>query len=361
MAVGLAEFLVPDSVQVCDPAWFASQVLRHPLRLQQLLAALEETFTYDAASAGLLLHAAAPDGGSVYSLETGVAKGTPAPKGSLAQPPVTMLPRMPVGLQLITTTRTYEAVAAVCRAAARVAAAADASRADEGRAALWSLLDGCLGNLRWVLETAPQQGTGKRRRGSAAGKGTSASGEQAQSSQPWQLRAAACVSVLAELLLGAGSRWQQEEQQQQLQQTVTANGAAAAAAAGSSPVSRELELLASAAAAELVQERVWNLPTSAAPTPPGSADLARGGLPTLPSPLPAASGSGLSAQQLGFNALLLRAAAECCGTAARVLERRFATSGRLLQTVLLPLLQKLGKMGGRGVRAARSPPPALMP
>jgi hypothetical protein len=48
------------------------------------------------------------------------------------------------------------------------------------------------------------------------------------------------------------------------------------------------------------------------------------------------------AQHLGCNALLLKAAIECCGTAARALGPRFAENGRLLRAALLPLLERLG-------------------
>ena len=54
----------------------------------------------------------------------------------------------------------------------------------------------------------------------------------------------------------------------------------------------------------------------------------------------------LTAQQLGCNALLLKAAIECCGTAARALGPRFAQNGRLMRAALLPLLEKLGMWRG---------------
>lgn len=69
-------------------------------------------------------------------------------------------------------------------------------------------------------------------------------------------------------------------------------------------------------------ETVWNVPTH---QPEGES-----------------SGRTLSAQTLGENALLSRAAMECSGTLARCLGVRFAANGRLLRTVLMPLLERLG-------------------
>eukprot|EP00887_Chlorella_sp_A99_P000587 scaffold17.g587.t1 len=356
----------------------APQVLQHPLHLQRLLAALEGAFAFDAASAGLLLHAAAPDSGSAYRPASAAVGGGGSGEAALPalpagrQPageqvlPLVLLPRMPLGLELITTARTYEAVAAACRATAAAAAAADGQLAGTGGAALRSLVDGCVRRLRAVVEAAV---AGKKRRserrGSKRGGGAEAGAVAAvavarpasEAQQPWQLQAAAVISVLSELLLGASPAWQEQPRQQQEQQQEAGAEEEQRRLQASAGAQRELEALLASAAPELVQESIWELPTSAAAgSLPGASEPARGDLPALPPPA-AGAGTPLSAQQLGCNALLQRAAAECCGAAARALGPRFASCGRLLRTVLLPLLEKLAApapLAAAGARAALS-------
>ena len=48
-------------------------------------------------------------------------------------------------------------------------------------------------------------------------------------------------------------------------------------------------------------------------------------------------------QALGENVMLLRVLLEAVGTSARAIGPRFATAGRLLRTVLLPTLERLGE------------------
>lgn len=246
-----------------------------------------------------------------------------------------LLPRLPLGLALLTTARTYEAVAAAVRAAAALAAAADAAPGTAGTA-LRCLVDGCLARLRQLIEAAEAAGE----RGSGGGRGAHKRSRQLPPERaaadlagqaPWQLQAASLAAVLAELLLGASPAWQPSWRV----------GAAAAPGGGG-----ELEALAAAVVRELVCEAVWSLPTSVAPDGWGAGGGGGGSTPLL---LEASPGQQrLTAQQLGCNALLQRAALECCGTAARALGPRFAQNGRLLRTALLPLLEKLGEgWGGR--------------
>lgn len=340
--------------QVCQAGWFAANVLHHPLRLQQLLNAFLEAFAFDASCAGMLLYAAAPPVGAATcyapgSQSTEAAAGATGSQGSsgadapvagsqqqaqlAAASGVVLLPRMPLGLALVTTAKTYEAVAAALRAAATLAAAADAAPGSSGTA-LRTLVDGCLSRLQQLLTAAQGSGGSSGQRAHKRSRQEPAvqpAADMAGPGQaPWQLQAAGTAVVLAELLLGASPAWQPSW-------SVSAAAEPAAVAGGA-----ELELLAAAVVQELVAEAIWSLPTSvpaAGPDVPGSVGSG-GSVPLLEA---AAGQQGLSVQVLGCNALLQRAALECCGTAARALGPRFAQNGRLLRTALLPLLEKLGK------------------
>ena len=351
------------AMQVCPPAWFAANVVQHPLRLQHLLSAFLEAFAFDASIAGMLLYAAAAPGGSATifaASDTGGGSGSSAAStgpaaasaatGANAEQQlaaaggdgfVVMLPRMPLGLAVITTAKAYESVAAALRAAAGLAAAADAAPGSSGTA-LRCLIDGCLGRLQQLTDAASGASAGASSGGSRAHKRTrqqQPSGDAQQQADPggmgqapWQLQAAAVAVVLSELLLGASPAWQPSWQP-----------------GGTPPTSgsRELEALAASAVQDLVQDCIWSQPTSA----PQMQSAAASGSDSSGSVLlleAAPMGSGgpqqhrLTAQQLGCNALLLKAAIECCGTAARALGPRFAQNGRLMRAALLPLLEKLG-------------------
>lgn len=58
--------------------------------------------------------------------------------------------------------------------------------------------------------------------------------------------------------------------------------------------------------------------------------------------------------------MLLRVLLEAVGTSARAVGPRFATAGRLLRTVLLPTLERLGARAGKSYAEERQPPKALM-
>ncbi len=360
----------PPCSQVCRPGWFAASVLHHPLRLQLLLDAFLEAFAFDSSCAGMLLYAAAPPAGAATqytpgsepAAADGAAAGsqgssTNAQAGSsqqleqqqgqqarelAASNAVVLLPRMPLGLSLVTTAKTYEAVAAAVRAAAALAAAADAAPGGSGTA-LRTLVDGCLSRLQQLISVAQGDGSSSGRRAPKRSRQQPAAQPAAElagpGQAPWQLQAAASAVVLAELLMGASPAGQP-------------SWPAAAAAQPAAAPSAELELLAAAVVQELVSEAIWSLPTSmpaAGPEVPGGAGSVSSG-----SLLEAPSGQqGLSVQLLGCNALLQRAALECCGTAARALGTRFAQNGRLLRTALLPLLEKLGGWGRWGLLLLR--------
>ena len=356
-------------VQVCPPAWFAASVVQHPVRLQHLLSSFLEAFAFEPSLAGMLLYSAAapaPAGAATsFARQAGGTGGDgsssngkgaanaadgagatgqlPVAEQALALPgggTVALLPRMPLGLALLTTAATYEAVAAALRAVAAVAAAADAAPGSSGTT-VRCLVDGCLSRLQQLAEAAGGSGSAgapKRHRGrrqleqQAWGSGAAAE-QQAEAGGagqvPWQLQAASVASVLSELLFGASPAWQPAWQP---------GGEAAAGSGGSS---RELEALAAGVVQELVQESIWALPTS---------NLAASGDAGGPLELPAPRAApALRAQQLGCNALLLKAALECCGAAARALGPRFTRNGRLLRIALLPMLDKLGGwVGGCG-------------
>ena len=348
----------PAPLQVCPPAWFGANVVQHPLRLQQLLSSFLDALSFDASIAGMLLYAAAAPAGAATNYAPGAKAGTAeaataqqqqqqqqqgarpqavASSGGQSSGPVVLLPRMPLGLALITTAKTYEAVVAALRAAAALAAAADAAPGSSGTV-LRSLVDACLSRLQQLTEAA---GGGKggsahkrsRQQHAAAPGGGAAAAAQAPQPEagqpPWQLQAASLAVALAELLLGASPAWQPS----------WCAGKAAGSSSGTS--SNELESLAAAAVQDLVQEAIWSLPTSVAGEGPEAGSGRSAASPLLLEASPRQQ--RLTAQQLGCNALLLKATIECCGTAARALGPRFAQNGRLLRTALLPLLEKLGE------------------
>lgn len=382
--------------QVCPPAWFAANVVHHPVRLQRLVAAFLEAFAFDASIAGMLLYAGAPPAGAATSYAAAAAGATaeqgaePAGAGGAAGEEasggaqhsqqqlaaqggsagsVVLLPRMPLGLVLITTAATYEAAASALRAAAALAVAGDAVPGSSGTA-LRRLVDAFTTRLQQVVEAGaacssesdggshPYKRSRRRSRleqeqGAAEG---STTGElQVGGQQPWQLQVASVAVVLAELLLGASPAWQPSWHPAGGQAGSSDSSSGSSRDMGdntASMISKELELLAAAVVQELVQEAVWSLPTSAlqAASPTGAAT---GAAPLLPAAA-GASGQRLTAQRLGCNALLLRAALECCGAAARALGPRFAQNGRLLRVVLLPLLDKLGELEGSMLVAAHA-------
>lgn len=351
--------------------------MQHPLRLEQLLSSFLEAFAFDASVAGMLLYAAAAPSGSATTFAPGPAAAAgetgdlgsgpqtqqasvPGAQEAATQPAaqhlaagrssVVMLPRMPLGLVLITTAATYDAVAAALRAAAARAAAADAVTGGSGTA-LRGLINGCLNRLQHTLASAgavphASRSHKRSRRGTAAVDAQKPQPELGGTGGevPWQLQAASAAALLAEFLLGASPAWQ-PSWHVRAGAAEAGEGSESGRSSGVKTATTELQALAASVVTELVQEAIWALPTAAE-----AADSATfQGSPGQAMLLQAAGSSStpgqqrLSAQLVGCNALLLKSAIECCGAAARALGPEFAHNGRLLRTALLPLLEKLGE------------------
>ena len=95
---------------------------------------------------------------------------------------------------------------------------------------------------------------------------------------------------------------------------------------------------------ELVETRIWNLPTtigapssSSASSFPSDIESSNNNISALPSSSP-----GFTLKDRGSNALLQRAILDCIGTSARALGSLFTTNGRLVRSILLPVVQKMG-------------------
>ncbi|KAK9820989.1 hypothetical protein WJX81_002818 [Elliptochloris bilobata] len=184
---------------------------------------------------------------------------------------------------------TYHALAGFARGVGRMAAAA-------GGTSLRALVDGLLRALQ------------------AAAPAPVPSSNPAPAAAPdWQLPAAAAVTATAEVLFGASPAWRPQgdglEGLNPSEQGLTR------------PAAPELEALAGLVLAEWVRKELWGVPTSAE---------AAGDAPALP-----------TLQELGQNALLARVLLEAVGAMARAAGPRFASSGRLLRPMLLPLLERL--------------------
>ena len=220
--------LCSTPLQVSPPGWFAANVVHHPVRLQQLAAAFLRAFAFDASIAGMLLYAGAPPAGAATNYTAAAAASGAAaaavaapagaaggPGGEAAQqaqpsqqhlaaqgsssPSVVLLPRMPLGLALITTAATYEAVASALRAAAALAAAADAVPGSSGTA-LRRLIDAFLTQLQQVVEA----GAGSS--GGSKGDGRTQHRRQRRQ-QPEQEQGAAEGGMAGDLEVGGQQPW----------------------------------------------------------------------------------------------------------------------------------------------------------
>ena len=211
----------------------------------------------------------------------------------------------------------------------------------------------------------------------------------------WQGKAASAVVVLAEVMFGASVSWQGTQQQQQQQQqkksdtsgqhsqlntslTATTASNSTSTAAHASTDGKELahnlpssdladaairtdcsvlEPFVVQALDDFSNAGVWSLPTHLDPDAavPGNVPLTLQvcrvtSFPTCITPCrwsrlgPVCTQClmGLQVMQaLGENAILIRAMLEAVGVFARVLGRRFASSGVILRKVLLVLLERL--------------------
>lgn len=355
---------------MCPPASFAANILGQPSRLATLFASLAAAFEFEPSSAALLAHMP-PEAGAAYesgkllpssatlatsagqhtpqqlvvpadggsgscageAAEVGGVQGDSSGRAAAAAAAVVrecggvvavQLPRMPLGLALIQTGKAYEAVAGACRAAASVAvAAAEGGGASAtGSTALLRLLDHGIRLLQHIVKQRDAADAGE-----ASSDALMPSLEQDhQQVQPWQLRAATVVAVLSEMVFGASPAatgdWQS-----------AGRANTGAAQEDSTAASQELQSLVSTLLEALVGGGLWGLPTWQDSMPSG------GGASTEEAP-------PLTAQQLGVNVLAARVAVEAVGACARALGPSFARNGRLLRTVLLPLLERLGKRVG---------------
>ncbi|GLC59559.1 hypothetical protein PLESTB_001500300 [Pleodorina starrii] len=312
------------------------------------------------------------------------------------------LPRMPLGLLHLASQRSYAALAAVARSLGRLARAADVQAAAGGAAAapqpgggavLRRLVDELATDLRRAVARgsagaaagsvgAAATGAGRRGRwaaaeasqgldddydvdyeegeedgesrggGSGVGGGAammSASGVSGglQGEGSWQCEAAAVVAVTAEVIIGASNPW------------VPPLGAAPEPPPPGAPeapppfpaADPALESILLGLLQELMRPAIVKLPTrndgsgggrQAAAAAVGAAAVPLSYDRDVHSDLAAAAARPLSAQALGENVMLLRVVLEAVGAAARAVGRRFATQGRLLRAVLVPLLELLG-------------------
>ncbi|CAL5218647.1 g350 [Coccomyxa viridis] len=316
------------AIQVLPAGDVAAKLLQSPAQLSLLCSSLQQCFAFDQAAAGLLLYAGAepaphlsipaaqPEGASMgdshssSKLESGKneakaaaiqsrEQSAPAKQAAIAQESLSapMLPRMPAGLAHVGSQQCYEALAAVARSIGHVALTA-------GRSTLRGLVDALLSNLRRAQRFSKDKAVG---RGSAS----------KRPAEDWQLQAASVAVVTTEVLFGASPAWQPGPQ--------PAVGAGEQSTADDKQQQEELEALAILIQEEWVREPLWGVPTSEEPSWRQDDSKAQ----------------CLSPQVLGENALLARVLLEGVGAFARALGGRYPASGRLMYTVLIPLLERL--------------------
>ncbi len=299
------------------------------------------------------------------------------------------LPRMPLGLLHLASPRSYGAVAGVARCVGYLARAADLravqseeqqghrqQQQQEEQRRQRGLTGGFLGERgggggggvvrRLVGELLSSLQEAMRVGGDSGGGGEgvgTARGEERWREHvggSWQCDAAAVVAVTAEVLFGASNAWSPPLE---LGPKATAgppgdsDGNTSGTSLGRCTTFPEKDLpyesLVLSVLEELLCPRIaqavtHNAATSSSSGSSGSSEL----LPTgraprqlsyeeVVRPESAVPPRALSVQALGENVLVLRAALEAVGGVARAVGPRFAASGRLLRTVLVPLLERL--------------------
>ncbi|KAK9808680.1 hypothetical protein WJX72_001826 [[Myrmecia] bisecta] len=203
-----------------------------------------------------------------------------------------------------------------------------------GGSALRGLIDHLLGDLEKTLPKGDASSA-------AGGLGSGSTGG-------WQCSAAAVVAVISEVLYGASPAWAQSQARQQAQRRqaqqatqhaqqahgLTAQHAQQQADQGAQPNGdaqkdqqrqqqlQTLEGVVGLVMDALTVETLWGVPTHL--------DMATDAA-NPPTP-----------QVLGENALLMRVLLETVGVAARAIGLRFTANGRILRTVLLPVLERMG-------------------
>lgn len=392
-------------LETCPPRWIVSHLLGNSTHVEELVSILIECFALDAESAGLLLVAVPEAGGAFRQRSSGNNEGGGGGGGGITAvdnntlpgssidhhndsaremgvdlttqttiaatttddalsntDTALVLPRMPLGLLLISTQKTYTAVAGIVRTLAAVAAAADAQPEGPPGTALRSLIDGCLQKLQQYKESGDgtmeritgrkvqRPGAGVKKKENTALSGAKQATHHASSngglSLPWQISAAQTVIVLTEALFGASPAWRPKSIT--IEDHLRSRSPPEVPFADSSPCP-ELEALVALVLPLVTDERVWGLPTATTSSFSSSSFLesdsswARGGAETPRAALSFPSYSpGFTVKDQGCNALLQRVSLDCIGTAARALGLKFSATGRLMRAIILPTLEKLG-------------------
>jgi len=358
---------ITTCLEACPPHWIANHLLSHSTEVGRMIPVLAECFAVDAESAGLLLVAAPEAAGTAFTTTTSSSSTSPSSSSSVS----VSLPRMPLGLHYISTQKTYECVANLMRTLAAVAVTADTNKkgSTASGTALRSLIDGCLQHIQRLVDTSSDsQEKGKKGKESRPGAGikknkmkkgndsfpvdadsTYGSSTDTALGNPisWTVSAAQVVFVLTEIVFGASPAWQPKYMHLSAASDTAAPAAAASLPSSSSvsnsSLTKELEALIGLALPELVDTRIWSLPTATTSNLSGNNDGhdKNYSAPSVAAALPSSS-PGFTAKDRGSNALLQRAILDCIGTSARALGLQFTSNGRLLRSVLLPVIQKSG-------------------
>jgi TELO2-interacting protein 1 len=362
---------ITTCLEACPPAWIANHLLSHSTEVGRLINVLSNCFAIDADSTGLLLVAAPEAAGTAFtpaSTSNTSSSSTPC-TSSLNSSVSVSLPRMPLGLQYISTQKTYDCVASMVRTLAAVAVLADNTNSNSGTSstggtALRSLIDGCLQHIQRLVDTSSLSNSEQiekesRRPGAGVKKNKKEDLTAAMdidrasdilvgdSIVAWTISAAQIVFVLNEIIFGASPAWQPRYSLL----SATASSSSSSSFSSSPSFTKEIEALLASVLPELVDMRIWSLPTAISSntmsssfntdnhhdniinnsynmTPPAAA---------LPSTSP-----GFISKDRGSNAALHRAILDCIGTSARALGLQFTNNGRLLRSILLPVIQKMG-------------------
>ena len=351
---------ITTCLEACPPHWITNHLLSHSTEVARLIHVLAACFDVDADSAGLLLVAAPEAAGASSFTTTSTTTTSSSSAASLSSSVSVSLPRMPLGLQYISTQKTYECVANLMRTLAAVAVTADTNkeRKKTSGTALRSLIDGCVQHIqRLVDSSSASQEKGRKGRESRPGAGIKKNKKDHALSSPvnadgtydfpidavlgnsisWTISAAQVVFVLTEIVFGASPAWQPKYTH------LSAAAAAASSSSSSSSSTKELEALIALVLPELVDSRIWSLPTATTSSLSPNND---GHNNNYSAPAPAAvlpsSSPGFTSKDRGSNALLQRAILDCIGTSACALGVQFTSNGRLVRSILLPVVQKSG-------------------
>ncbi len=345
---------ITTCLETCPPQWIVNHLLSHSTEVGRLIHVFAECFAVDVDSVGLLLVAAPEPGGTAFT----TAATASGPSGSSNTGPSTVsiaLPRMPLCLHSISTQKSYECIANLVRTLAAVAVAADNADESENSAgtALRSLIDGCLQHIHNLVDSASSTGMGTQSGGSRAklinrpgagvkknkkNKGESSfSAPMEIDSSPstecsWTVSAAQIVFVLTEIIFGASSTW--KPTYSLLSTAATTPSSSSSSSAKLNTKTKELEALIALALPELVDSRIWSLPTAITNTTATTSTAVTAALPS--------SSPGFTSKDRGSNALLQCAILDCIGTSARALNLQFTSNGRLLRFILLPIMEKMG-------------------